>query len=129
MVKVNIRGKEFPLCLTVAALDKVTAKCGPLSKITDFLDGSKNLAQASINQAWLLGLLIQEGEANRRMEARFTGEKSEPIAVPSSEDIAHLMTYAEMCTYSGAVYAAVEESLVQTIEAVPEKNGEAAGGV
>ena len=75
MVTVDIRGKEFPLCLTVAAVDKINAKCGSIKQIGTFLDGKEGggafeFGRAMHNTAWLLGLLIQEGEENRLVNAR-----------------------------------------------------------
>ena len=123
MVAAEIRGKTFPLCLTVAALDQLTAKCGGLKGLTAFLTGDGSSTRAMVNMAWMLGLLITEGEEHRLMEARFSGEKAERIAVPGSADIAHLLTGGEIQRYYGLVWQAVNESLRQTIEAEPGKNG------
>ena len=107
MVEVEIRGKKFPLCLTVAALDKINAKCGSMKNIGAFLDGKEqnflippqgaapeeasSTGRALCNTAWMLGLLIQEGEENRLVCARFDGEKVERRAVPDAETISHLL--------------------------------------
>lgn len=127
MVEVEIRGKKFPLCLTVAAVDKINEKCGGLSGITKFLDGEENgktnTGKAMYNTAWLLGLLIQEGEENRLILCRFDGEKAERRAVPDSEAICHLLTVASAKKYRAAVFDAINESLKQEIEAVHPKNG------
>ena len=122
MVAARIRGKEFPLCLTVAALDRINDKCGGLSGLNAFLTGDGNGSRAMVNTAWLLGLLIQEGEEHRLVEARFSGESAERIVVPAPEDIAHLLTYGEIRGYYSLVWRAVNESLSRAIEAEPEKN-------
>lgn len=124
MVKVKIRGKEFPLCLTVAALDKVNEKCGGLSKLSDFMSGYGNAAKATYNIAWMLGLMISEGEENRLITARFEGEQTSRKEVPDSAAICHFMTPGELRKYRTAVYEAVNESLQQEIEAEHPKNGE-----
>ena len=127
MVEVEIRGKPFPLCLTVAALDKINEKCGGMKNIGAFLDGksadgSKSTTQMVVNTAWMLGLLIQEGEENRLVLARFDDEKTERRAVPDVAAISHLLTIASVNKYRTAVIDAVNESMVQEIEAVYPKN-------
>lgn len=128
MVEVEILGKKLPLCLTVAAVDKINEKCGGLNGITKFLDGEEdgkvNTGKAMCNTAWLLGLLIQEGEENRLILARFSGEKTGRHEVPGPEAIAHLLTIASAKKYRTAVFEAVNESLKQEIEAVYQKNVE-----
>ena len=139
MVEVEIRGKKFPLCLTVAALEKINAKCGGMKGIGAFLDGKEqsllippqgaapsetsSAGRALCNTAWMLGLLIQEGEENRLVCARFDGEKVERRAVPDTEAIGHLLTVASAQKYRLAVFEAVNESMKQEIEAVYPKNG------
>lgn len=134
MTKVEIRGKEFPLCLTVAALDQINSKCGGLKNLNEFLlrrvsagDGSETKPRTEIkivNLVWLLGLLIQEGEENRLVEMRFSGEKPVRRAVPDPDAIAHLLTPGSAIRYLGPVYAAINDSMHQDIEASYEKNGE-----
>lgn len=131
MVEVEIRGKQFPLCLTVAALDKVNAKCGGIGGIGKFLDGTNDegetdFSQSMCNTAWLLGLLIQEGEENRLVCARCDGEQAERRAVPDATAIGHLLTVASAKKYKMVVVAAVNESLTQEIEAANPKNGKSA---
>lgn len=127
MVTVKIWGKEFPLCLTVAALDKVNAKCGGLKGLGGFLDGksadgTSSGSVAICNTAWMLGLLMQEGEENRIVCARFAGESAERRSVPDTDAVCHLLTYASALKYRTAVLEAVNESLAQEIEALYPKN-------
>lgn len=127
MVEVEIRGKKFPLCLTVAALDKVNEKCGGVKNIGAFLDGKQpdgtsNTAQVICNTAWLLGLLIHEGEEARFVLARFDGEKADRRVVPDSVAISHLLTVASVNKYRKAVFDAINESMSQEIEALYPKN-------
>lgn len=131
MVMVEIRGKQFPLCLTVAALDEINAKCGGIDGIGKFLDGindegKRDLNQSVCNTAWMLSLLIQEGEENRLVCARCDGEKAERRAVPDASAIGHLLTVASAIKYKMVVVAAVNESLTQEIEAANPKNAKSA---
>lgn len=138
-VAVTIRGKKFPLCLTVAAVDQLNEKCGGIGGIMDFLRGNpeqteglneaqlQQLAQeaasrAKYNNAWMLGLLIREGEENRIMEARFDGGDVERRPVPGPEDMVHLLTPGQIEDYRLSIIMAITESLKRTLEATP-KNG------
>ena len=143
--KVTIRGKEFPLCLTVAALDVLNDKCGGIAGIAEFLRGypvdttgmdeaqamAANLeavSRARYNNAWMLGLLIQEGEENRLIEARFEIDAdSKRRKVPGPEEMIHLLTPGEIDEYQLSVVQAVNESMKRKLETVPEKNVDKAG--
>ena len=127
MAAVKIRGKEFPLCLTVAALDEVNRKCGGMKHLGAFLkgeDGSGNETNSVMvcNTAWMLGLLIREGEENRLVTARFNGEKTERREVPDEKAMLHYLNVATAFRYRLAVLQAVNESMQQDIEAEYEKN-------
>lgn len=137
MVKVTIRGKEFPLCLTVAGLEAANQKFGGLKNLNGFLDGKydpnqlmipaepkPNTAVALANRAWMLGLLITEGEENRLVCARFDGGDKTRRAVPDAEALAHLLTPGTVNQYLTAIYNAVNESLRQDIEADHSKNAD-----
>lgn len=129
MVTVNIRGKEFPLCLTVAAVEVINGRCGSLKQLGSFLDGNDETGTADFgrmmhNTAWILGLLLQEGEENRLINARFAGQTVERRAVPGPDAMCHLLTVAGAAKYRSAVLDAVRESMVQDIEAEHPKNAE-----
>lgn len=127
MAAVTIRGKEFPLCLTVAALDEINRKCGGMKKLSAFLkgeDGSGNELNSTMicNTAWMLGLLLREGEENRLMNARFDGIQTERRTVPDEKNILHFLNIRTALRYRTAVLEAVNESMEQDIEAQYEKN-------
>ena len=79
--------------------------------------------RAKYNNAWMLGLLIQEGEENRLMEARFQ-DNGDRIRrqVPGPEEMVHLLTPGQIEDYRLSILMAVNESLKRTLEATP-KNG------
>ena len=129
MVEVEIRGKFFPLCLTVAALDEVNAKCGGLKNLMPFLrcadeEGNVHVEQMAVNTAWMLGVLIREGEENRVMVARFENGDTKKRAVPGKDDIWHLMTPSEIVRYRPAIMEAISQSMGQEVEVEPPKNPE-----
>lgn len=123
MVEVTIRGKRFPLCLTVAALDKVNERCGGLKQLTEHLDGGNEVVIVR-NTIWMLALLIRGGEDNRLMEARLAGEPAEPRQVPDEQMLSSLLGFADAVNHRKDVFAAINESLTQTIEASHSKNAE-----
>lgn len=128
MVEVEIRGKKFPLCLTVAGLDECNAKFGGLKHLNDFLDGKRDgeadVAQAMYNRTWMLGLLITEGEENRLVEAKFDNGDKTRRSVPDGEALSHLLRPGQVNRYYGAIYQAINESLRQEIEAENPKNAD-----
>lgn len=124
MVEVEIRGKKFPLCLTVAALDKINDKCGGISELTAFLTGSGDLSKSFHNTAWLLALLIEEGEKNRVVCARFDGNPAEQTDLPNYEQLCSMCTIHTMMRYRGVVLDAINASMKQEIEVAPSKNVE-----
>ena len=139
MISVEIRGKQFPLCLTVAALDSINEKCGGMRNLNGFLfpkrqagpggEGSENgdLYRQSENLTWMLGLLIKEGEANRIVEGQFVGNRPERVPVPGPEDLSHLLGVGEVFQYIDPIMSAISESLSQNVEAKHEKNALHAG--
>lgn len=124
MVKVMIRGKEFPLCLTVAALDKINEKCGGLSELESFLNGSGDVSKAFHNTAWMLALLIEEGEKNRIVCERFDGKDAERNDLPGYEQLCSMVMIRTMMGYRNEVYNAIYDSMKKEIEASYPKNVE-----
>ena len=131
MVEVQILGKSYPLCLTVAALDEINSRCGGLSGLGEFLDGKNetsgessdiSMEAAAVNTAWLLGIMIREGENNRFLMARLTGESTEKRPVPTPEDLAGLLTIRSAMKLRVALFQAVDESMNKEIEALYPKN-------
>ena len=118
-VTVTIRGVQYPLCLTVAAFEQIW------ENLQQFLQGGGNFARAVGNTAYTLGVLIQEGEENRQMEARFSGEKTAPVVVPGPECFVHFRP-AEVIQYREAVLQAIAASMQQEVETEPPKNAEGA---
>lgn len=126
MAKVTIRGKEFPLCLTVAALDRINEKCGDLSGLDEILFDGSDISKSYHNTAWLLALLLEEGEKNRQVCELFGGTQPELVQVPTYEQLCAMTTIYSMICYRTACLKAIEESMTQDIEASYPKNVESA---
>lgn len=120
-VTVTIRGAQYPLCLTVAAFEQISDKCGGWENLQKFLQGDGNFARAVGNTAYTLGVLIQEGEKNRQIEAMFSGEEAAPLVVPGPEFFAHFRP-VEVIQYREAVLQAIAASMQQEVETEPQKN-------
>lgn len=124
MVEVEIRGKKFPLCLTVAALDKINDRCGSLKDFLNFLQGGGDMNTIVINTSWALALLMAEGEENRLICAELDGKETARRQVPGAQALAHMLTPGAVQKYRVAVLTAVNESMRQDIEAEYSKNGD-----
>ena len=124
MAKVTIRGKEFPLCMTVTALDKINDKCGGLDKLTEFVLGGGDLCKAFYNTAWMLALLIEEGEKNRQVCDCFDGRSTDAVQLPDYDQLCSMVTIHTMMQLRNVCLDAVKESMEQDIEASYSKNAE-----
>ncbi len=128
MVCVKIYNQSYPLCLTVAALDDINEKIGGISGIADFLRGGETGSYERMfeNTAWMLALLIREGEENRLICERFSDgiENPERRNIPDLSAIRSGMTLASIASYRVSVLNAINESMAQSIEAVYSKKKE-----
>lgn len=126
-VTVDVAGKTYPLCMTVAAMDRICQQCGGLDNLGQYLAGGGDAAKAMANTVLALGVLIQEGEEHRLMLAECYGGDSQPRRkVPGPEQLQHLFTPAAVQAYQMAVMEAVNASMHQEVEAEPQKNAESA---
>lgn len=127
-VMVDIGGRAYPLCMTVAAMDRLCERCGGLENLGQFLSGGGDAAKAMANTVFALGVLAQEGEEHRLMLAECYGGDPQPRRkVPGPEQLRHLFTPAAVPAYQLAVMEAVNASVHQEVEAEAPKNGESAG--
>lgn len=121
MITVKIHGVEYPLCMTVAALDEINSQCGGVKGITEFLNGGKdaNYEQMFANTAWFLALLMREGEENRLTCEHFADGVACPARreIPTLQQIRSGLTLASLMSYRAAVLVAISESMSQEIEA------------
>lgn len=124
MVEVEIRGRKFLLCLTVAALDKINDKCGSLKDFLNFLQGGGDMNTIVLNTSWALALLMAEGEENRLICAELDGTEAVRQQVPDAEALSHILTPGAVQKCRMAVLTAVNESMRQDIEAEHSKNGD-----
>ena len=124
MVTVNIGGKKFPLCLTVACLDKVNKLCGGLKGLTKYICVN-DISTAAEHTAALLEILIAGGYWNQVAMSRILVQDFEKIRLPEANDLYRIMTPGNINAYRSAALDAITESLHQDIEAEHPKNGDA----
>ncbi len=127
MSTVTICGKEYPLCMTVEAFDQITQACGGMDKLGSYLDGDGNIQKMLSRTAFVLEVLLQEGEENRRLLASFCADgDTEACKVPTEAELRKLLTPRQLVLLRPAAIAAINDSLRQEVEAAPAKNGDGA---
>lgn len=126
MASVTIRGREYPLCLTVAALDDLKARGYTLRDVSAVLSIQKDdtIDTVAERAIWLLSVLIREGEMNRYYAV---GDEDKPRGIPSEEVLRRMLTPGQAVGMLIPMMAAVSESMKQDIEAASPKNADQAG--
>ena len=125
MASITINGREYPLCLTVAALDDLKSRgygLRDISKIVQPAEG-ESVDDVAERTVWMLSILIREGEMHRCILA---GE-GRAQSVPGYDLLARIMTPGRAMASLGIVIQAITESMHQEIEAAPPKNADRAG--
>lgn len=123
-VMVEIQGQEYPLCMTIAALGDIAGLCGGIENVPGYISSDGSFAQAVLNTAEVLGILLREGEENRRVCAQIAGQTCAARAVPDAVDLPHIIYPGEWGKLRGAVLEAISKSMEQTVEAAKPKNAE-----
>lgn len=122
-----ICGKEYPLCMTVEAFGQITQACGGLDKLGNYLDGNGDINKMISNTAFVLAILLQEGEENRRMVASFYADGgTEARKVPTESELCSLLMPRQLVQLRPDIMSAINESMKQEVEAAPAKNGDGA---
>ncbi len=130
-VTIEINGRMYPLCLTVAAMDELEAAGYQLSDISRLLGAGVDmtLEQLAKNCVWLAAILIREGELNRQLCAN---DSSEGRYVLTVDELSHILTPAAALALRAPLMESTAASLTQSIQAdhkASEKNGAGAAQV
>lgn len=127
MANVTIKGREYPLCLTVAGLDALKARGYSLGDISGLLriEAGSTMDDVAERATWLLSILIHEGEANRAY-SESDGAGVVLRQVPDLNALRRMLTPAQAVGMLVPMMQAVSESLHQDIEAAPPKNADQA---
>lgn len=120
MQTVELLGVEFPLCLTVAAVERLAEKglrLGDIVRLYTTGEG-RDIQDCVENTLWLLEVLMQGGQDNGLIRGETIPDH------PSLDDLRHLLTPGSVLhTIHPRVVAAVNEGLCRTVEADHAKNG------
>lgn len=125
MTTVKLAGQELPLCLTVAAVERVHERGVDLREIsTLYTTGDGRTVNDCLNNSvWLLDVLMQEGRENAALHGKET-----PMP-PPADVLPHLLTPGQVIhEIIPAIVATVGEGLGRTVEADHTKNGASAAG-
>ena len=125
----EICGREYPLCLTVAAHQKIIDQFGGLVEMADQMGGEKSIAQC----AWLTHTLIEGGIAREKALAWMEDTEAQPRKMPTLELLKDAMDLAEAEGLWPVLFGAIRRSRKLTVETDPTegtegKNGETTQG-
>lgn len=124
-VSAIINGKDYPLCLTVGAVDDLDLAGYRIDDVSRLLSPKEGLTLEQLvkNTTWLAAILIREGEQNRHLCA---GAGDQLHRVPTLEELSHILTPADALALRPALMEAMAASLSMGIQAdheAAEKNG------
>lgn len=122
----RIAGMEYPLCLTVAALDELDTAGYGINDICRLLTPDEGLTveQIAKNVVWLLDILLREGEQNRHCLA---DAGDELLPVPTLEELCHMLTPIDAMNLRPALMEATMASITVAVEADKEAPGNGDG--
>lgn len=121
----KVCGREYPLCLTVAAHQKIIDKFGGLQEMSNQLEGETSVAQC----AWLTHTLIEGGVAREKALDWMMGTSlATNNEVPDLELLKDAMDLAEVDTLWPVLFGAIRRSRGITVEAEGEEGEEGKNG-
>lgn len=126
VVYVEIYGRQYPLCLTVLAHEKICQEWGGLEQMAKAMDATGE--QAIPITAKLLHILMEGGAARIKALAWVEGiDKPTLPEVPAAEMLSALLVLEDVSQLQEKVFVAIRASREATVEAEPpkeEKNAE-----
>ena len=122
----TIAGLDYPLCLTVAAMDELDTAGYGINDICRLLTPAEGLTVEQVvkNAVWLLDILLREGEQNRHCLADAGDELK---SVPTLEELCHMLTPIEVLKLRPALMDATMASITVAVEADKETQGNGDG--
>lgn len=119
MRTIAIGGKDYPLALTLGAMEVMDGVCGGFENAGKMFDG-KRAAELVSMVVKILHILMEGG---RDYVAAQGGKPSE---VPDEHSLRHLFLVKDMAEVKTTIFAAMAESMVRTVDVEPDpKNAKA----
>lgn len=104
------------MAFTVAAAEMLDEKAGSLEQLGKWLAGDGGQMAALGRCLELLQLLMTEGENYERLQARYSGQEREDLAVPAVEELKSLYTVQDMATLKYVIFGAISAGQQQEVE-------------
>ena len=126
---VALFGKEYPMCLTVAAEQQLIERFGGLEQVANQMtDGEAGIPVV----AEFAHIMMEGGQKRVKALAWLEGEEAQPLPVPPMEVLLDALDLADAQYLSGKLLEAVCVSRGVTVEVAEEreegKNGETTQG-
>ena len=117
-------GREYPLLLTVGAMEEITARCpdGDIRRLRELLDGKTN--DVVDFMADFIAALSRGAEENRRFTAMAAGERYMPA--PVTPEMLRALPQEEFKAAQAEALRVWKGDAAPTVEAEAKKNGDAA---
>lgn len=115
----EICGKEFPLCLTVAAEQKIIDRFGGLQQMAEAMDNGEAGIPVIAN---LAHILLEGGAARVKALAWMEGKESNAPEVPKLELLQELLDLKDATDLAPQLFAAIKVSRGVTVETQEEEN-------
>lgn len=134
IVWAEIKGKKFPLCLTVGAADELEKEFGSIGAISQSVTDHANKDELSEMMRTILSTFLPLAKAGKdylAARAAFAGEKGEPTPdVPEEDVLLAILSGNEIVNNIWAAVAlALQGGSSRDVEVAPDnsaKNGETA---
>ena len=133
VVWTNIKGKKFPLCLTIGAADVLEKAFGNVNAVVESVTAhadKQELAEMMRVILTVLRPLAEAGKAYLAASASFSGEKSEKIAdLPADDVLQAILSGTEIVEIWADVAMALRGGSSRDVEVATDnnpKNGETA---
>ena len=121
-VTIPLRGKEYPMCFSLRVVKACGERFGGLEGLDEALTGGGDSLHALGNCVWLLAQMLDGGY---RFDCANGGEAVKP---PTEADLLDLFGMDDLADLQSNMMSAMAAGNTRTVEADPEKNGEATQG-
>lgn len=121
----NFFGREYPLCLTVLAQQKVDDIWGGLDKLSEQMQQSGTGGDGMSIWCQLLRILMEGGASRVNALAWLTGQIPDELPpIPEMETLNQIISWKDIDTFAPLIMDSIGNSTKQTVEVAPEKNAE-----